>query len=141
LLQAYHWPGNIRQLENLMKRYVILGTEACISNDLMEPVPSVVDLEIPEEGPVLLKKVTRQVVRQLERQIILKVLQKTHWNRRRAAQTLRISYRALLYKIRDTGLSPASVRRTGARAAANPLVTIGEPAGSASLAHEEISRD
>src|SRR5215831_249741 len=40
LLQSYHWPGNIRQLENLIKRYVILGTEACISSDLAEPQPS-----------------------------------------------------------------------------------------------------
>src|SRR5215469_4114041 len=37
LLQAYHWPGNIRQLENLIKRYVILGTETCVSSDLAEP--------------------------------------------------------------------------------------------------------
>ena len=136
MLQAYRWPGNIRQLENLMKRYVILGTEACISNDLMEPVPSIVDVEIPEEGPVLLKKVTRQAVRQLERRIILKVLQKNHWNRRRAAQMLKISYRALLYKIRDTGLSPASLRRTGAKAANQP-VTLSEPAASGSIAIQQ----
>ncbi|HEX2329054.1 MAG TPA: sigma 54-interacting transcriptional regulator [Candidatus Angelobacter sp.] len=106
LLQAYHWPGNIRQLENMMKRYVILGTENCITTDLTEPVPSSFELDIPEEGPVPLKKVTQQAVRRLERQIILKVLQNTHWNRRRAAELLKISYRALLYKIRDAGLSP-----------------------------------
>jgi two-component system response regulator AtoC len=106
LLQAYHWPGNIRQLENMMKRYVILGTEACITADLTEPVPSSFELDIPDQGPVPLKKVTQQAVRRLERQIILKVLQNTHWNRRRAAELLKISYRALLYKIRDAGLSP-----------------------------------
>jgi two-component system response regulator AtoC len=106
LLQAYHWPGNIRQLENLIKRYVILGTEACISNDLSEPAPSNFDLEIPEDGPVPLKKITQQAVRRLEREIILKVLQANHWNRRRAGEVLKISYRALLYKIRDAGLSP-----------------------------------
>lgn len=106
LLQAYHWPGNIRQLENMIKRYVILGNEACISNDLAEPVPGSFDFDIPEGGPVPLKKMTQQAVRRLERQIILKVLQNTHWNRRRAAELLKISYRALLYKIRDAGLSP-----------------------------------
>ena len=106
LLQAYHWPGNIRQLENLIKRYVILGTEACISTDLAEPAPNNFDFEIPMEGPVPLKKITSQAVHRLEKEIILKVLQAHHWNRRRAAESLKISYRALLYKIRDAGLSP-----------------------------------
>jgi two-component system, NtrC family, response regulator AtoC len=112
LLQAYHWPGNIRQLENLIKRYVILGTEACISGDLTEPAANAFDLDIPQDGPVPLKKITSQAVRKLEREIILKVLQTNHWNRRRAAEALKISYRALLYKIRDSGLSPnrATVR-------------------------------
>jgi two-component system response regulator AtoC len=112
LLQAYHWPGNIRQLENMIKRYVILGTETCISADLAEPAPNTFDFEIPQDGPVPLKKITNQAVRRLEREIILKVLQTHHWNRRRAAESLKISYRALLYKIRDAGLSPnrASVR-------------------------------
>jgi hypothetical protein len=45
-------------------------------------------------------------VHRLEKEIILKVLQAHHWNRRRAAESLKISYRALLYKIRDAGLSP-----------------------------------
>ncbi len=112
LLQGYQWPGNIRQLENLIKRYVILGTEACITADLAEPAASGFEFEIPQEGPVPLKKITNQAVRRLEREIILKVLQNTHWNRRRAAEALKISYRALLYKIRDSGLSPnrAAVR-------------------------------
>lgn len=104
LLQAYHWPGNIRQLENLIKRYVILGSEACIVGDLTEPAPEA-DVEIPEQGPVLLKKLTREAVRRLERRVILKVLQAHNWNRRRTADSLKISYRALLYKIRDAGLS------------------------------------
>ena len=112
LLQAYHWPGNIRQLENLIKRYVILGTESSISGDLAEPAPNNLDYDVPMEGPVSLKKITNQAVRRLEREIILKVLQTHHWNRRRAAEALKISYRALLYKIRDAGLSPnrATVR-------------------------------
>ena len=106
VLQAYQWPGNIRQLENMIKRYVVLGTETCIASDLSEPAPGFVEMDIPENGPVPLKKMTQQATRRLERQIILKVLQSHHWNRRRAAEVLRISYRALLYKIRDAGLSP-----------------------------------
>jgi two-component system response regulator AtoC len=106
VLQAYQWPGNIRQLENMVKCYVVLGTESCIANDLAEPAPSLTEVDIPEHGPVPLKKMTQQATRRLERQIILKVLQSQHWNRRRAAEVLKISYRALLYKIRDAGLSP-----------------------------------
>ena len=128
LLQAYHWPGNIRQLENLIKRYVILGTESCIANDLSEPVPSSFELDIPEQGPVPLKKMTQQAVRRLERQIILKVLQANHWNRRRAAEVLKISYRALLYKIRDAGLSPT---RPAAKEAGEPSDGNGDHAGGA----------
>jgi len=109
VLQAYHWPGNIRQLENLIKRYVILGSEACIAGDLAEPAPDATDVEIPDEGPILLKKLTREAVRRLERHVILKVLQAHNWNRRRTAEVLKISYRALLYKIRDAGLSQGSL--------------------------------
>ena len=60
--------------------------------------------EIPVDGQISLKKLTRQAVRELERKVILKVLQNCHWNRKQAARALSISYRALLYKIRDAGL-------------------------------------
>jgi two-component system response regulator AtoC len=56
------------------------------------------------DGQISLKKLTRQAVRELERKVILKVLQTHHWNRKQAAKALSISYRALLYKIRDAGL-------------------------------------
>lgn len=113
VLQKYHWPGNIRELENLIKRYVILGSEEVIGNDLVaRNEHEYFNPEINVDGPISLKKVTRQATRELERKIILKVLQAHHWNRKRAARALNISYRALLYKIRDAGL-PAnrSVRR------------------------------
>jgi two-component system, NtrC family, response regulator AtoC len=103
-LKKYHWPGNIRELENLMKRYVILGTEDSISGDLRPREPDYFTADIPVDGPVSLKKITRQAVHELERKIILKVLQHHHWNRKQAAKALNISYRALLYKIRDAGL-------------------------------------
>ena len=104
VLQKYHWPGNIRELENLIKRYVILGHEEVITNDLVAREPDFFNPEISLDGPISLKKVTRQAVRELERKIILKVLQQHQWNRKQAARTLRISERALLYKIRDAGL-------------------------------------
>jgi two-component system response regulator AtoC len=105
-LQKYHWPGNIRELENLIKRYVILGNEEVISSDLVTREQEYFNPEINVDGPISLKKLTRQATRELERKIILKVLQAHHWNRKQAARALSISYRALLYKIRDAGLPP-----------------------------------
>jgi len=105
-LQKYHWPGNIRELENLIKRYVILGNEEVISSDLVTREQEYFNPEINVDGPISLKKLTRQATRELERKIILKVLQAHHWNRKQAARALNISYRALLYKIRDAGLPP-----------------------------------
>ena len=106
VLQKYHWPGNIRELENLVKRYVILGNEEVIATDLVAREPEYLTPDIDYDGPISLKKLTRQAVRQLERKVILKVLQSHHWNRKQSARTLGISYRALLYKIREAGLPP-----------------------------------
>src|ERR1700688_1339624 len=103
-LQKHHWPGNIRELENLIKRYVILGNEEVIATDLAPRDTDFFNAEIPVDGQISLKKLTRQAVRELERKVILKVLQNHHWNRKQAARALSISYRALLYKIRDAGL-------------------------------------
>ena len=103
-LRKYHWPGNIRELENLIKRYVILGNEEVISSDLTPRDSNFFNADLPVDGQISLKKLTRQAVRELERKVILKVLQNCHWNRKQAARALSISYRALLYKIRDAGL-------------------------------------
>src|SRR3954467_3644186 len=111
VLQKYHWPGNIRELENLVKRYVILGSEEVIGSDLQPRENDFIASDINLDGPISLKKLTRQATRALERKIILKVLHNHHWNRKQAAKTLNISYRALLYKIRDAGLPPNRARR------------------------------
>jgi len=111
VLEKYHWPGNIRELENLIKRYVILGSEDAITNDLVAREPQYLSPEINFDGPISLKKITRQAVHELEKKVILKVLQNHHWNRKQAARTLGISYRALLYKIREAGLPPNRSRK------------------------------
>ncbi len=120
LLQAYDWPGNIRQLENLVKRYVILGSEEAISTDLVSRSQGSLDTEISPDGSLSLKKITRRAVSELERKIILKALQDNHWNRKLAALSLKISYRALLYKIREAGLPSKRGLRDQAPALENP---------------------
>ena len=119
LLEAHHWPGNIRELENLIERYVILGSEEAVSTELLHSGPPRSSPELPVDGPVHLKTVTRQAVQELERKIILNVLEANHWNRKRTASELRISYRALLYKIRQAGLP--SKRSTPRPAIARPV--------------------
>src|SRR5579862_494243 len=104
LLCKHPWPGNIRELENLIERYVILGSEDAISSELLNWQQGHAAPEISVDGQIHLKKVTRQAVHDLERKIILSVLEANRWNRKRTASALKISYRALLYKIRRAGL-------------------------------------
>lgn len=111
-MQHFSWPGNIRQLENVTKRYVIFGSEEAITSDLIAQAPTAASPEVVTEGSVALKELTQRAVQDLERKVILKTLQAHHWNRKAAARTLKISYRALLYKIRDAGLE-ATTTGTG----------------------------
>jgi two-component system response regulator AtoC len=107
LLQQRDWPGNIRELENCMARYVILGSEEAFHTDRdpsAERKPLHISYEMNEEGNIPLKHIAQQVTRRMEHDVILKVLQANHWNRRRTAEVLKISYRALLYKVRQAGL-------------------------------------
>ncbi len=104
LLEAYHWPGNVRELENLVKRYVVLGSEQAIVEALSERDSTTETSLFTPEAHVPLRIQTQRAVRVLERQIILQALNEHRWNRRKTAQSLDISYRALLYKIKDAGL-------------------------------------
>ena len=117
-LQQYHWPGNIRQLENLTKRYVILGSEEAILSELNEREPDMFKFVIPAQGDVPLKQITKQAVRQVERKVILKVVEASNWNRKRAAKRLKISYRALLYKLKDAGV-PSDRRKSPGKSKGN----------------------
>jgi two-component system response regulator AtoC len=105
MLQSGRWAGNIRELENVMKRYVIMGSEDAITSELVNRERDPQNEEIDTDGSVSLKTVTRRAVRELERKIILKTLQEHHWNRKESAKVLKISYRALLYKLKDAGVT------------------------------------
>ncbi len=164
LFIQFDWPGNVRQLENLIKRMVVLGTEAPIMKELQQPpaplpfrppaapssaprpsggapqpvsapppvnAPPVVPTTIagapgiPGQDPVAaavnpavtpalasgncsLKAIARSAAREAERELILRMLTRTRWNRKEAAEILGISYKALLYKIKENGLDKAS---------------------------------
>ncbi|MGO8990675.1 MAG: sigma-54 interaction domain-containing protein [bacterium] len=108
-LREYAWPGNIRELENVVKRIVLLGEEntvlQSISNsrlvDGRNPKPDG-DGEPNASGEnkyFNLKEVGKRAAEVAEKEIIQNTLQETHWNRKQAAKLLRVSYKALLYKI------------------------------------------
>jgi two-component system, NtrC family, response regulator AtoC len=101
-MQSYDWPGNIRELENWVVRYVLMGApELRAAFDGKEPLPG---MPSGDKANVPLKEITRNVIMEAERALILKTLEMHHWNRRRTAETLKVSYRALIYKIRQVGL-------------------------------------
>jgi two-component system response regulator AtoC len=138
LFAEYEWPGNVRELENLIKRTVILGTDESIRRELADaiagrtlragPIPALqsrqavalpaaavpaaeAPLPIPEPLPALtgsLKDIARHAAREAEKELIYRTLQQTRWNRREAAEILGISYKALLYKIKEAELDKAS---------------------------------
>jgi two-component system response regulator AtoC len=103
LFQEYSWPGNVRELENAAKAIVALGDEAVAMGGLRamlcRPNAGV------NGGGVSLKQAARAASREMEKELILRALGRTHWNRRRAAQDLQISYKALLYKLKQMGCS------------------------------------
>lgn len=105
LLQVRNWPGNIRELENHVARYVILGVDDDFIHEPDEPRRSPASRHMVD-GSVPLASLVKQATREMERNVILTALQANYWNRRRTAEALKISYRALIYKIRDAGLSP-----------------------------------
>ncbi len=102
-LSDYSWPGNVRELENAMKRMAALGSEWMGLAGLVEPARRHLDLPAGQEAHSL-KQAARAASRQAERELILKVLSQTRWNRKRAAEELQISYKALLYKLKQIGL-------------------------------------
>jgi len=109
-LQAQPWPGNVRQMENLIKQVVVRSDEQ-ILYDLLEKRTEIgseydaPDESEPDANTLSLKKRVSRAVEREERRLISEVLRRTNWNRRKAAKILEISYRSLLYKIKEYKLN------------------------------------
>lgn len=120
--QRYSWPGNLRELENVVKRYLVMGDDSLgeLGAHLAEHRGEVAypNSAAEEATPVngsgddadssSLKSFVRTIKGEAERSAIASTLEKTHWNRKEAARQLRISYRGLLYKIQEYQLVPPS---------------------------------
>ena len=105
------WRGNIRELENVVARYAILGSLEGAEPERPPRRAGVSHLRVAMDGTIPLKRIAKQAVREMEGNLILSALRENKWNRRKAAQALNISYRALIYKIREAGLPSKSNRK------------------------------
>jgi transcriptional regulator with PAS, ATPase and Fis domain len=118
----YSWPGNVRELEDLVKRYLVMEDGSLATSDVKlwpdllpedaanrrlstGPTRNLIEPDIEESS---LKTLVRCIKGETEKSAITTALEQTHWNRKEAAQLLRISYRGLLYKIHQYQLSPAA---------------------------------
>jgi DNA-binding NtrC family response regulator len=104
----YPWPGNIRELESFARKIVVFG-------DVQKELDELKNLHvggttaIPFAMSAPLKVAARAASKEAERELIIQALERTHWNRKRAARDLKISYKALLYKIKQIGLSSDNI--------------------------------
>lgn len=100
LFLQHSWPGNLRELEAAAQAIVAVGDESLAMRGLSSMLRR---SENGANGRVSLKEAARAASREAERELILKALTRTRWNRRRAAEELQISYKALLYKLKQIG--------------------------------------
>ena len=105
----HSWPGNIRELENTVKKIVALGDEELAIAELKSKAPAAPKLEVPRTQAHSLKAAARAASREAERELILEALTRTRWNRKRAAQDLQISYKSLLYKLKQIGFGDSEM--------------------------------
>jgi DNA-binding NtrC family response regulator len=108
---AYSWPGNIRELNNFIKRYLVLGDEKLAIHELHphggDAGTAQSDAALRNNGDATggLKSLSRTAKDEAEAEAIARALEETNWNRKQAAAMLQISYKALLYKIRQYGIA------------------------------------
>ncbi len=113
-LEGHSFPGNVRELANLMQRFVLLGDEAVVLEALRPAGPAADRLgallrELEESaGALPLREVGRRAALEAERQVIEQALLRTGWNRKRAARLLGVSYKTILQKIRECELAPGT---------------------------------
>jgi len=107
--QEYSWPGNLRELNNFIKRYLVLGDEKLAIQELRPKDDGhggrPEGTHSPAEPGGGLKSVARSAKDEAEAEAIRQALDQTNWNRKQAAALLQISYKALLYKIRQYGIA------------------------------------
>jgi len=96
-LMRYEWPGNVRELENVIRRFLILPD---LSATLTILRPPHVEAPVATQEKASLKKISTEAAEQVERELVLRTLSQTNWNRKRAAQELGICYKALLNKLK-----------------------------------------
>jgi len=117
-LENYPWPGNIRELENTIKRFVLFHEEERIIQELVSKSPmngnegtlsGKDDSEMRGTGKINLKEVGKKAGEEAEKKVIESTLYETRWNRKEAAKLLRVSYKALLYKIQKYHLDNARI--------------------------------
>ena len=101
-LADYHWPGNVRELENVVLKILAIGDEEVALSDFSRPAFATAARR--NTNGHSLKAAARAASREAERELILKALERTRWNRKRAAQELQVSYKSLLYKLKQIGL-------------------------------------
>jgi len=120
VIMGYAWPGNVRELENMVKRMVVLENESTVLEEIAHrdvaraeargEEPDALDLdgleaELANGRGVDLKALSKRAAQMAEKRVIERVLAQTRWNRKEAAERLQISYKALLYKMKENGLS------------------------------------
>jgi two-component system, NtrC family, response regulator AtoC len=111
LMQKFRWPGNIRQLGNMIRSYVLIGNEEAVADQLIPGPVSKMLPEIDLANPISLKDLTKAATRNLELKVITEALRANGWNRQKTAKWLNISYRSLLYKL--DGDASQILRRSG----------------------------
>jgi two-component system response regulator AtoC len=104
----HQWLGNVRELENVVQRIIVLGNENVIIDELFsagkKEAAQVLDISNSQKKWPSLKEVHREAIMKAESDVIRKALEMTNWNRKKAAGLLNISYKALLYKIKECGI-------------------------------------
>ncbi len=104
LMSTHPWTGNIRELENLTKRYVVVGTEEAFLSEIAQREFMPGDAAVQADAAIPLGQLTRAAMCEMESRIILDSLRANQWNRKRTARALSISYRSLLYKLKKAGI-------------------------------------